>query len=61
MAQIITVDFRERKVIDCGLNRFGEAARRCSAAAAKEPDEICADTLRRVAARYRRAAEGGGA
>lgn len=59
MAQIITVDFRGRKVIDRGLDRFEESARRCELRAAMEPEEIAA-SLRRCAAKYRRA-EGGGA
>jgi hypothetical protein len=57
VAQIITVDFPARKVIDWGTDRFAEAARRCEAEALRQPSEI-ADTLRRCAARYR-AAEGG--
>lgn len=52
MAQIITVDFPARKVMDWGLDPFGEAARRCEAEALRQPGEI-ADSLRRCAARYR--------
>lgn len=59
VAQIITVDFPARKVIDWGTDRFAEAARRCEAEALQQPDRI-ADALRRCAAKYR-AAEGGGA
>ena len=59
VAQIITVDFPARKVIDWGTDRFAEAARRCEAEAVLQPDKI-ADALRRCAAKYR-AAEGGGA
>lgn len=59
MAQIITADFRERRVLDWGLDPFAEAARRCSAEALRQPEEIAA-SLRRCAAKYRRA-EGGGA
>jgi hypothetical protein len=58
VAQIITVDFPARKVIDWGTDRFAEAARRCEAEALLQPDRI-ADALRRCAAKYR-AAEGGG-
>lgn len=59
VAQIITVDFEGRRVMDWGTDRFAEAARRCSAEALRQPDEI-ARTLQRCAARYRKAAEGGG-
>lgn len=52
MAQIITVDFPARKVIDWGTDRFAEAARRCEAEALQQPSEIAA-VLRRCAARYR--------
>lgn len=52
MAQIITVDFPARKVMDWGTDRFAEAARRCEAEALRQPNEI-ADTLRRCAAKYR--------
>jgi len=58
MAQIITVDFPARKVMDWGTDRFAEAARRCEAEALRQPDKI-ADTLRRCAAKYRKQAEGG--
>lgn len=58
VAQIITVSFADRRVIDWGTDRFAEAARRCSAEALRQPDEI-ARTLQRCAARYRKAAEGG--
>ena len=57
VAQIITVDFPARKVIDWGSDRFAEAARRCSAEALRQPDEI-ARTLERCAAKYLKAAEG---
>jgi hypothetical protein len=60
VAQIITVDFPARKVIDWGTDRFAEAARRCEAEALRQPNEI-ARTLERCAARYREAAKGGGA
>ena len=59
VAQIITVHFGERRVIDWGQDRFAEAARRCSAEALRQPDEI-ARTLERCAARYLKAAERGG-
>lgn len=58
MAQIITVDFPARKVMDWGMDRFTEAARRCNAEALRQPDEI-ARTLKRCAAKYLRQAEGG--
>lgn len=57
MAQIITVSFADRKVIDWGLDRFAEAARRSEAEALRQTGEI-ARTLQRLAAKYR-AAEGG--
>lgn len=58
VAQIITVSFADRKVMDWGLEPYAEAARRCEAEASRQPNEI-ADALRRCAARYR-AAEGAG-
>lgn len=60
MAQIITVCFETGRVTDWGLSRFEEAARRCSAEASRQPEQIAA-TLRRIAAGYRKqAAEGAG-
>ena len=59
LAQIITVSFADRKVMDWGLdNRFAEAARRCTVEARRQPPEIAAALLR-LEARYL-AAEGGG-
>lgn len=59
VAQIIIVDFPARKVMDWGLDRFAEAARRCEAEALQQPDKI-AETLRRVAAKYRQQQGGAG-
>jgi hypothetical protein len=53
VAQIITVDFPARKVMDWGLGDRGEAATE----APPQPDEI-ADSLRRCVAFLNRAAEG---
>ena len=55
MAQIITVDFPARKVMDWGKNICAEAAH---VEALPQPDEISA-SLKRCVAFLNRAAEGG--
>ena len=59
VAQIITVNFGERRVIDWGLeDRYAEAAARCELEALRQPADI-ADTLKRLAANYRKQGTGG--
>jgi hypothetical protein len=55
MAQVITVDFGERRVIGWGRDSFVLRAERCEREAANHTGETAA-TLRRCADRYYRAA-----
>jgi len=56
MGELISVDFRARRVL-ISRDEWLAGARRCSAEADRQPEEIAA-TLRRCAAKYRQKAKG---